>query len=162
PRRGPRRRPVRRSRARRRPRARRSARPAPRTEAGAEGRAACRYGASRTIRIPFSGEGREDGAQDRRTGGQMSNIPTRSDATVRPMATTSGPAAPQRPSLRKPRAAGAGPERADRAARRALDETDRQIVDALAHDGRMSIRTLAETLHISRANAYARVERLLS
>jgi DNA-binding Lrp family transcriptional regulator len=43
-----------------------------------------------------------------------------------------------------------------------LDATDRGIVDALANDGRMSIRLLAQTLHISRANAYARVERLLS
>jgi DNA-binding Lrp family transcriptional regulator len=41
-----------------------------------------------------------------------------------------------------------------------LDDTDRKILDVLAHDGRMSMRTLAETLHISRANAYARVSRL--
>ncbi|WP_433293799.1 Lrp/AsnC family transcriptional regulator [Actinoplanes sp. CA-030573] len=44
----------------------------------------------------------------------------------------------------------------------ALDETDHRILDALAEDGRMSMRTLAENLHISRANAYARVERLRS
>lgn len=41
-----------------------------------------------------------------------------------------------------------------------LDDTDHQLLDALTSDGRMSMRTLAETLHISRANAYARVERL--
>jgi DNA-binding Lrp family transcriptional regulator len=41
-----------------------------------------------------------------------------------------------------------------------LDETDHRILDELTRDGRMSMRTLAETLHISRANAYARVERL--
>ena len=41
-----------------------------------------------------------------------------------------------------------------------VDDTDHQILDALLNDGRMSMRTLAETLHISRANAYARVERL--
>lgn len=41
-----------------------------------------------------------------------------------------------------------------------LDDTDRKILDALTRDGRMSMRTLAETLHISRANAYARVDRL--
>ncbi|GAA1656297.1 Lrp/AsnC family transcriptional regulator [Actinoplanes couchii] len=41
-----------------------------------------------------------------------------------------------------------------------LDDTDRLILRALASDGRMSMRTLAETLHISRANAYARVARL--
>ena len=41
-----------------------------------------------------------------------------------------------------------------------LDDTDRRILDELAGDGRMSMRTLAERLHISRANAYARVDRL--
>ena len=43
-----------------------------------------------------------------------------------------------------------------------LDETDRQILTALGRQGRMSMRSLAESLHISRANAYARVERLHS
>jgi DNA-binding Lrp family transcriptional regulator len=42
----------------------------------------------------------------------------------------------------------------------ALDEIDRQIVEALSRDGRLSIRALADQVHISRANAYARVERL--
>ena len=41
-----------------------------------------------------------------------------------------------------------------------LDDTDRRILDALTGDGRMSMRALAEMLHISRANAYTRVERL--
>lgn len=41
-----------------------------------------------------------------------------------------------------------------------LDDTDHQILETLVVDGRMSMRTLAETLHISRANVYARVERL--
>ncbi|WP_239075681.1 Lrp/AsnC family transcriptional regulator [Planosporangium flavigriseum] len=44
---------------------------------------------------------------------------------------------------------------------RLLDAVDRQILDALVRDGRASIRTLAERIHISRTNAYARVERLL-
>jgi DNA-binding Lrp family transcriptional regulator len=44
---------------------------------------------------------------------------------------------------------------------RALDDVDRRILDALVRDGRTSIRTLAERLHISRTNAYARVERLV-
>jgi DNA-binding Lrp family transcriptional regulator len=44
---------------------------------------------------------------------------------------------------------------------RGLDALDRRIVDALVKDARTSIRTLAERLHISRTNAYARVERLL-
>lgn len=41
-----------------------------------------------------------------------------------------------------------------------LDDIDRRILSELTRDGRMSIRTLAERLHISRANAYARVQRL--
>ena len=41
-----------------------------------------------------------------------------------------------------------------------LDETDRHIVDELRANGRMSMRALAATLHISRANAYTRVARL--
>ena len=41
-----------------------------------------------------------------------------------------------------------------------LDEIDRRILAELSRDGRMPIRQLSETLHISRANAYARVQRL--
>ena len=41
-----------------------------------------------------------------------------------------------------------------------MDDTDRMIVDALHADGRMSMRALADLVHISRANAYARVSRL--
>ena len=41
-----------------------------------------------------------------------------------------------------------------------LDDTDRRILAELAADGRLSMRSLAETLHISRANAYSRVARL--
>jgi DNA-binding Lrp family transcriptional regulator len=41
-----------------------------------------------------------------------------------------------------------------------IDEIDTRILDALEHDGRLSMRQLAEEVHISRANAYARVERL--
>lgn len=41
-----------------------------------------------------------------------------------------------------------------------LDDLDRQIVVALRDDGRLSMRALAAALHISRANVYARVERL--
>ena len=42
----------------------------------------------------------------------------------------------------------------------ALDETDRAIIAELVHDGRIAIRALAEKVHISRANAYARIARL--
>jgi DNA-binding Lrp family transcriptional regulator len=41
-----------------------------------------------------------------------------------------------------------------------LDDTDRAIVAELRRDGRLSMRALAERLHISRASAYTRVERL--
>jgi DNA-binding Lrp family transcriptional regulator len=41
-----------------------------------------------------------------------------------------------------------------------LDAIDRGIVTALRGDGRLSIRALAAQLNISRANAYARVQRL--
>ena len=41
-----------------------------------------------------------------------------------------------------------------------LDETDRRIVDELRRNSRISIRALAATLHISRANAYTRLARL--
>jgi len=41
-----------------------------------------------------------------------------------------------------------------------LDDTDRGIVEALRADGRLSMRALADRLHVLRAGVYARVERL--
>ena len=41
-----------------------------------------------------------------------------------------------------------------------LDDTDRAMVALLREDGRLSVRSLAEQVHISRANAYTRLERL--
>lgn len=41
-----------------------------------------------------------------------------------------------------------------------LDEVDRAIVEELRRDGRLSVRALAERVHISRAGAYNRLERL--
>jgi DNA-binding Lrp family transcriptional regulator len=41
-----------------------------------------------------------------------------------------------------------------------LDDLDRRIVEALRADGRVSMRALAERLHVSRANTYTRVQRL--
>ncbi len=41
-----------------------------------------------------------------------------------------------------------------------LDDVDREIARLLRADGRMSMRTLAERVHISRANAYTRLQRL--
>ncbi len=45
---------------------------------------------------------------------------------------------------------------------RSLDEVDRRILGELTEDGRLSIRALADRVHVSRANAYARVNRLLA
>lgn len=47
-----------------------------------------------------------------------------------------------------------------RPGRCAVDETDLRIVAALQRDGRMSVRSLAQEVHVSRAGAYARLERL--
>ena len=46
------------------------------------------------------------------------------------------------------------------AGRITLDDTDRRIIAALRADGRLSMRALAERVHISRAGTYARVTRL--
>jgi DNA-binding Lrp family transcriptional regulator len=45
---------------------------------------------------------------------------------------------------------------------RDLDDVDRRLIAELAKDGRLSIRALAERAHVSRANAYARVDRLIA
>lgn len=45
---------------------------------------------------------------------------------------------------------------------RPLDGPDRQILSELIRDARTSVRSLAERVHISRANAYARVDRLVA
>jgi DNA-binding Lrp family transcriptional regulator len=42
----------------------------------------------------------------------------------------------------------------------ALDATDEQILQLLTDDARMSIRSVAEKAHVSRANAYSRISRL--
>lgn len=44
---------------------------------------------------------------------------------------------------------------------RSLDSVDLAILKLLRVDGRASIRSVAEQVHISRANAYARISRLL-
>jgi DNA-binding Lrp family transcriptional regulator len=41
-----------------------------------------------------------------------------------------------------------------------IDDVDRAIVAVLSEDGRISIRALAARLHISRASAYLRLQRL--
>ena len=49
-----------------------------------------------------------------------------------------------------------------RPAPRPLDAVDREILRVLRVDGRASIRSVAERVHVSRANAYARINRLLA
>lgn len=44
---------------------------------------------------------------------------------------------------------------------RPLDSIDRDILHILHTDGRASIRAVAERVHVSRANAYARINRLI-
>lgn len=44
---------------------------------------------------------------------------------------------------------------------RPLDPIDRRILRLLQEDGRASIRSVAERVHVSRANAYARINRLI-
>lgn len=43
-----------------------------------------------------------------------------------------------------------------------MDDIDVRILDALRTDGRASITAVAEAAHVSRANAYARVARMVS
>ncbi|MER5178674.1 Lrp/AsnC family transcriptional regulator [Streptomyces sp. NPDC002896] len=44
---------------------------------------------------------------------------------------------------------------------RPLDAIDRDILQLLQADGRASIRSVADRVHVSRANAYARINRLI-
>ncbi len=45
---------------------------------------------------------------------------------------------------------------------RRVDDLDQRILGELVRDGRLSMRALADRLHVSRANAYARVDRLVA
>jgi DNA-binding Lrp family transcriptional regulator len=49
----------------------------------------------------------------------------------------------------------------DRPPVRPLDAVDRQILRLLRADGRASVRAVAEQVHVSRGNAYARINRLV-
>lgn len=50
----------------------------------------------------------------------------------------------------------------DRPAPRSLDRTDRAIIAELTRDARLSVRALAERLHLSRTAAHARMQRLVA
>ena len=49
----------------------------------------------------------------------------------------------------------------DPADQRPLDRIDRAILRLLQQDGRASVRSVAERVHVSRANAYARIARMV-
>jgi DNA-binding Lrp family transcriptional regulator len=49
----------------------------------------------------------------------------------------------------------------EQSAARPLDSIDRAILRLLQEDGRASIRSVADRVHVSRANAYARINRLI-
>ncbi|MGK5628480.1 Lrp/AsnC family transcriptional regulator [Streptomyces sp. URMC 123] len=59
------------------------------------------------------------------------------------------------------RMADSGREGEARRSARSLDAIDRAILRMLSTDGRASIRSVAERVHVSRANAYARINRLI-
>lgn len=63
----------------------------------------------------------------------------------------------ERPDDRELRPAGGTPHLAPRP----LDAIDRDILRILQTDGRASIRSVADRVHVSRANAYARINRLI-
>ncbi|MCD0482258.1 Lrp/AsnC family transcriptional regulator [Streptacidiphilus sp. ASG 303] len=65
---------------------------------------------------------------------------------------------PERGAPGPPAAAGNG---AAGAGGRGLDRIDRAILRLLQRDGRASIRSVAERVHVSRANAYARIARMV-
>lgn len=71
--------------------------------------------------------------------------------TATPPGATPSAAAPAAPA----------PESAAVPPARPLDAIDRDILRILQTDGRASIRSVAERVHVSRANAYARINRLV-
>jgi DNA-binding Lrp family transcriptional regulator len=75
-----------------------------------------------------------------------------------------GPDGPGQEELRtcgKPGAGDPAPAAPPYVPPRPLDGIDRDILQILQVDGRASIRSVAEQVHVSRANAYARINRLL-
>ncbi|MFD7027734.1 Lrp/AsnC family transcriptional regulator [Streptomyces sp. NPDC059917] len=75
-----------------------------------------------------------------------------------PPAAPGGPVPPAAQPAAQPAPPPAGPPTAPP---RPLDPIDRSILRLLQSDGRASIRSVAEQVHVSRANAYARINRLI-
>ncbi|MFC1410292.1 Lrp/AsnC family transcriptional regulator [Streptacidiphilus sp. N1-12] len=106
---------------------------------------------------------------------QMAGAGEPRSARRRPLpALRSGPAADWVAERARQRAASARPPVGGRAAgeppkpagesvvgQRLLDRIDRAILRLLQQDGRASIRSVAERVHVSRANAYARIARMV-
>ena len=75
-----------------------------------------------------------------------------------------GPVVPQSPPQPSGRDRERPPEQPpadDGSEHRALDRIDRAILRLLQQDGRASVRSVAERVHVSRANAYARIARMM-
>ncbi|WP_432180388.1 Lrp/AsnC family transcriptional regulator [Streptomyces sp. NBC_00063] len=87
-------------------------------------------------------------------GGDRPETSPRAPDETSPRAPDSGPDG--RPGS-PPRSPGGRPEYQPRS----LDAIDRDILQMLQMDGRASIRSVAERVHVSRANAYARINRLI-
>ncbi|MFG2238967.1 Lrp/AsnC family transcriptional regulator [Streptomyces sp. NPDC048734] len=87
------------------------------------------------------------------TAEQMAESAESPDGNSPPRAETTAP----------PRAEGMTPPRPldAKAPPRPLDAIDQDILQMLQADGRASIRSVAERVHVSRANAYARINRLI-
>ncbi|MFE2290781.1 Lrp/AsnC family transcriptional regulator [Streptomyces sp. NPDC059452] len=85
-----------------------------------------------------------------------SEDPDRPAPAATPSAAPSAPAATPAASPPPPGPASPAPPPA-----RPLDSIDRDILRILQTDGRASIRSVAERVHVSRANAYARINRLV-
>lgn len=95
-------------------------------------------------------------------------LPTTSPEPTGPQPTSPQPSGPQRPgghaqpgSAPPPHSAQPSPHSAPLSPPRPLDAIDQDILQMLQADGRASIRSVAERVHVSRANAYARINRLI-
>lgn len=77
---------------------------------------------------------------------------SRTEPTAASRAEKTAPARTENPAA--PRTEGKAPARP-------LDAIDQDILQMLQADGRASIRSVAERVHVSRANAYARINRLV-
>ncbi|WP_370468355.1 AsnC family transcriptional regulator [Streptacidiphilus sp. P02-A3a] len=95
---------------------------------------------------------------------RSASVPGRTGTAPRPGVgggTGRVPAAPRTPGRDHPRQPVVAPSADDTGEQRPLDRIDRAIVRLLQQDGRASVRSVAERVHVSRANAYARIARMV-